>query len=156
MMAVCAWIAVPAPLPITLQTFAVLLATGLLGFKGSVASVATYILLGAVGLPVFSGFSGGIGVLSGPTGGYVIGFLLIPVVSHFVRYISKGKYLALSLALGIVACYLCGSIWYALWLGDGSLLSALAATVLPFILPDAVKLILSLIIIKRVGRFVCP
>ena len=152
---ICAWITVPAPLPFTLQTFAIFLATGLLGFKGSVASVAVYILAGAVGLPVFSGFSAGTGVLSGPTGGYIIGFLFIPIVSHLVRRVFKGKYLTVSLVAGLVICYLCGSIWYAFWLGEGSYIASLTATVLPFILPDAVKLFIAVIIIRRIGRFVC-
>ena len=73
--AVCAWITVPGPVPFTMQTFGVFLALRLLGGKRGSISVALYILLGAAGLPVFSGFKAGIGVLIGPTGGYILGFI---------------------------------------------------------------------------------
>ncbi len=73
--AVCSWISVPMTVPVTLQTFGVFAAVGILGGRRGTMSVLLYILLGAVGLPVFSGFSGGIGRLTGNTGGYIVGFL---------------------------------------------------------------------------------
>ena len=73
--AVCAWITVPFTVPFTMQTFAVFLAVLLFGSARGMLSILLYIALGAVGLPVFSSFGGGIGVLIGPTGGYIIGFL---------------------------------------------------------------------------------
>ena len=76
LLAVCSWISVPAPVPFTLQTFGVFCALGLLGGRRGSTAVLLYILLGAVGLPVFSGFQGGLGKLLGPTGGYILGFLL--------------------------------------------------------------------------------
>ena len=78
---VCGWICIPSAVPFTLQTLAVFLCIMLLGTKRSLAAVITYILLGAVGCPVFSGFRGGIGTLLGPTGGYITGFVLICAVS---------------------------------------------------------------------------
>ena len=75
MMTVCSWISVPAAVPFTMQTFGVFMAIGLLGGKRGTAAVAVYLLLGAAGLPVFSGFTGGIGHIVGPTGGYPIGFM---------------------------------------------------------------------------------
>ena len=78
LMAVCSWISIPAPAPLapfTLQTFAVFLILLLLGGRRGFFTVLTYILLGAVGLPVFAQFMGGVGVLFGTTGGYIIGFL---------------------------------------------------------------------------------
>ena len=72
--AVCSWISIPTVVPFTLQTFAVFSVLGLLGGKRGTISVLIYILLGAVGVPVFAGFSGGFGVILGPTGGYIIGF----------------------------------------------------------------------------------
>ena len=84
LMAICSWISIPAPVPFTLQTFAVFLAPGLLGGKMGTIAVGTYLLLGAVGLPVFAGFSGGIGALLGATGGYLLGFTSpIPVMTPF-------------------------------------------------------------------------
>ena len=74
-MAICSWISIPAAVPFTLQTFGVFIAVGVLGRKRGSLSVLVFILLGAIGIPVFANFSGGIGVLAGPTGGYIIGFL---------------------------------------------------------------------------------
>ena len=73
--AICSWISIPTVVPFTLQTFAVFLAVAVLGGKRGTLSVIVYVLLGAVGLPVFSGFKGGIGVLLNTTGGYIIGFI---------------------------------------------------------------------------------
>ena len=76
LIAICSWISIPTAVPFTLQTFAVFLALGVLGGKLGTLSVAVYLLLGAVGLPVFAGFQGGLGALLGATGGYLAGFLL--------------------------------------------------------------------------------
>ena len=77
LIAICSWISIPTTVPFTLQTFAVFLAVGVLGGKRGSLSVLIYILLGAVGIPVFAGFSGGFGILLGQTGGYIVGFLCI-------------------------------------------------------------------------------
>ena len=75
--AIGSWISIPTMIPFTLQTFAVFITVGILGGKRGAAAVSLYILLGVVGIPVFAGFKGGIGVLLGNTGGYILGFLLI-------------------------------------------------------------------------------
>ena len=75
LMAICAWITIPAAVPFTMQTFAVFLTAGLLGGKRGTIVVLVYLLLGAVGLPVFSGFAGGLGYMTGVTGGYLVGSL---------------------------------------------------------------------------------
>ncbi|MBR6474866.1 MAG: biotin transporter BioY, partial [Lachnospiraceae bacterium] len=80
LIAACSWITIPFMVPFTLQTFAVFTIVGLLGGRKGFLSILVYILLGAVGLPVFSGFKGGIGVLAGTTGGYIIGFLFIALI----------------------------------------------------------------------------
>ena len=74
--AIGSWISIPTMIPFTLQTFAVFITVGILGGKRGAAAVSLYILLGVVGIPVFAGFKGGIGVLLGNTGGYILGFLL--------------------------------------------------------------------------------
>jgi len=74
-MAICSWISIPATVPFTLQTFAVFMAVGLLGGKRGTIAVLTYVLLGAIGVPVFAGFSGGIGALLGNSGGFFVGFV---------------------------------------------------------------------------------
>ena len=79
-MAVCSWISIPMTVPFTLQTFGVFMAVGVLGGKRGTLAVLVYILLGVVGVPVFAGFSGGIGVLLNTTGGYIVGFLFSALV----------------------------------------------------------------------------
>ena len=85
----CAWISVPTPVPFTMQSMAVLTVAALLGPKAGCASVGVYLLLGAVGMPVFSGFRGGAQALLGPTGGYLIGFLLCAFATGMAS--QKGK-----------------------------------------------------------------
>ena len=78
LMAICSFISIPlgfTPVPVNLATLGVFLAGGLLGKKYGTVSIAVYVLLGAVGVPVFAGFKGGVGVLAGPTGGYIIGYI---------------------------------------------------------------------------------
>ena len=85
-MAICSWISIPAAVPFTLQTFGVFVAVGVLGGKRGTLSILVFILLGAIGVPVFAGFSGGIGVLAGTTGGYIIGFLFSKTVLVLVKF----------------------------------------------------------------------
>ena len=92
LMAVCSWISIPTAIPFTLQTMAVFLAVGLLGGKRGTLAVTAYVLLGAVGAPVFANFSGGIGILLGQTGGYILGFRswLVSVSARAILIRSKG------------------------------------------------------------------
>ena len=85
-MAICSWISIPTAVPFTLQTFGVFVAVGVLGGKRGTLSILVFILLGAIGVPVFAGFSGGIGVLAGTTGGYIIGFLFSKTVLVLVKF----------------------------------------------------------------------
>ena len=152
LMAVCSWISIPAiaPLPpFTLQTFAVFLILLLLGGRRGFFTVLTYILLGAVGLPVFAQFMSGVGVLFGTTGGYIIGFLFSAVVYWALeRVIGDKPVLKIAaLVLGLLVCYAFGTAWfmvvYARQAGAVGLGTALAWCVLPFIIPDLVKLALA-------------
>lgn len=95
LMAICSWISVPMTVPVTLQTFAVFTAAGLLGMKRGTAAVLIYILLGAIGLPVFAGFTGGFGILAGSTGGYIIGFAFSALVVGSITKPSGRKQLCL-------------------------------------------------------------
>ena len=79
-MAICSWISIPLVVPVTLQTFAVFLAVGLLGGKRGTIAVCAYIFLGAIGVPVFAGFGGGPGALLGQSGGYIIGFIFTALI----------------------------------------------------------------------------
>ena len=160
LMAVCAWISIPAAVPFTLQTFAVFTAIGLLGGKRGTIAVAVYILLGAMGVPVFSGFSGGPGALLGVTGGYIIGFLAAALVMWGgTHLLGNGTWaLALGMVLGLAACYALGTAWfivvYTRTKGAVTLLAVLSKCVFPFVVPDLIKIALSLLITDRVRRLV--
>ena len=158
LLAVCGWISIPLPpIPFTLQTFGVFAAMLFLGGRRSLLAVGVYLLLGAVGLPVFSGFRGGVGVLLEATGGYLLGFLLCTLVYWLVtsRFgLSTASRLAGCL-LGLLACYAFGTLWYLQLYVDGAAdpLPVLAACVLPFVIPDLIKLGLAVLLQRRLGRY---
>ena len=113
-MAICSWISIPATVPFTLQTFGVFLAVGVLGGKRGTLSILVYILLGAVGVPVFAGFSGGIGSLFGNAGGYIIGFLVGALVMWGMEKVMGRKTwaLAVQMVVGLIVCYAFGTAWF--------------------------------------------
>ena len=155
LMAICAWITVPMAVPFTMQTFAMGLCAGLLSPRRSGLTVLVYILLGAVGLPVFSGFNAGAGALAGPTGGYIIGFLPMTVVASVLLRRAGTGFLPrmLALAAGLLVCYAFGTVWF-LWAytrssGAIGLVTVLAKCVFPFVLPDLVKLALAEAVARR-------
>ena len=159
LIAVCAWITIPGAVPFTLQTMGVFLAVGLLGGKRGTAAVLVYILLGAVGMPVFSGFSGGVGRLLGTTGGYIIGFLVAALAMWAMEAIfGKAKWvLPVSMLLGLLLCYAFGTAWflvlYTQTKGAISVASVLSMCVVPFIIPDLLKIALALLLTSRLKRF---
>ncbi len=154
LMAVSAWIQIPAPIPVTLQTLGVYLACGVLGGGGALISTAIYILLGTIGLPLFSGFSGGVGMLFGATGGFIVGFLFIPLALWiFEKTKFKAQALIFGTALGTIVCYFIGAAWYSLIYMKGSVgfLAAIITCVLPYIIPDAIKLTVAIIVSNRIN-----
>ena len=151
-MAVCSWISIPAMVPFTLQTFGVFLAVGVLGGKRGTLSILVYLLLGAAGVPVFAGFSGGPSVLFGNTGGYIIGFLFSALVMWVMeQFLGKKRgVLALSMLLGLLVCYIFGTAWFMFIYGKNTgeigLMTALGWCVFPYIIPDLLKIALALAI----------
>ena len=135
-------------IPISLSTFAVYIAAGILGNKRGTMAVLTYILLGAIGLPVFSGFSGGVQKLFGITGGYIIGYLPCVYISgHFIKKAEEKKWVYLiGLSLGTLACYTLGTLWFMLQASVTPLI-ALSTCVFPFIPGDIIKIIAATTII---------
>ena len=154
-MAVCSWITVPAAVPFTLQTMGVFLAVGLLGGKRGTISVLVYLFLGAIGLPVFSGFAGGLGYMMGATGGYIIGFLFSALIMWFMEksFGRDMKILILSMVLGLILCYAFGTAWFmTVYSGSNGpidLATALGWCVFPFIIPDAIKIAVACLLIRR-------
>lgn len=157
LMAICSWISIPMTVPFTLQTFAVFMAVGLLGGKRGTLSVLIYILLGAVGVPVFAGFTGGVGVLLNSTGGYIVGFLFSALVMWGVERLFGRKPVVqiISMILGLIVCYALGTIWfmvvYTKNTGAVGLGTVLGWCVIPFIIPDLVKIVLAFVL-SRVLR----
>lgn len=159
LMAVCAWIAVPATVPFTLQTFAVFFTLLTLGGRRGGFAVVTYLLMGMVGLPVFAGFRGGLGVLLGTTGGYLVGFIVMALIFRAVTAPKPDsmKLGVLGCILGLAGCYAFGTAWflvaYARQSGAMGLGTALGMCVIPFLLPDAVKLMLAVWVARRVKKY---
>lgn len=153
-MVVCSQIIIPfGQVPFTLQTLAVLLSAGLLGSKRAGCSVLVYILLGAVGLPVFSGFSGGLGFLLGPTGGYITGFLFTAlVVGIITEKLGKNIWvLVLAMTLGILICYTFGTAWFCIIMKK-DIVYGLILCVAPYIIPDTLKIIISIFMVRRLHK----
>ena len=158
LMAVCSWISIPAAVPFTLQTFAVFCNLGVIGGKRGTFAIVVYLLLGALGVPVFAGFGGGIGVLIGVTGGYLLGFILMGLVYWLGERVGKGSRAIQisSMLLGLFLCYAFGTAWfmfvYARQSGAVTLATALAWCVLPFLIPDLAKMALALLLSTKLRR----
>ena len=148
--AICSWVTIPFyVVPFTLQTLGVFLTLRFLGSKRGTVAIAVYLVLGALGVPVFAGFTGGIGRLLGPTGGYLVGFLVSGLVMMLLDRWKTGKYVwtLLKMAIAMAACYLVGTVWFAFQYTSMSIGAVLMACVVPFLIPDAVKILVA----ERVG-----
>lgn len=158
-MAVSAWITVPlGPVPFTLQVFAMVFAILVLPPREAITSIAIYLLMGAVGLPVFSSMRGGIGVLVGPTGGFLWGWLLgALLVAAFLKIVGS-KLGERSIAIDIIAaflflatCYACGWIQLAAVTHMG-MAAAFATAIVPFIIVDTIKIIAAIFVARSAKR----
>lgn len=160
LIAICSWISIPATVPFTLQTFGVFMAVGLLGGKRGSLAVLVYILLGAIGLPVFSGFTGGLGILFNTTGGYIIGFYFSALAMWGIETLFGRKPVVqiLSMIVGLIICYVLGTIWFmAVYLrstGPVSVGTVLAWCVIPFIIPDLLKIALAYVLSGRLRKYI--
>lgn len=150
LIAICSWISIPTAIPFTLQTFAIFLAVLVLGGKRGTLSVIVYVLLGAVGVPVFAEFTGGIGIIMNTTGGYIIGFIFAALIMWLMESLFGRKLWVqgVSMALGMLAYDAVGTAWFMLVYmrnsGAIGLTTALGWCVLPFVIPDLVKIALAL------------
>ena len=146
-------IPLPGLVPISLATFGVMMAGLLLGWQYGLIAVGVYVLLGAVGVPVFAGFKGGISALMGPTGGYIIGYLPyvalagLPVKSWHDSFLGR----CVLLLLGTLACYILGTAWFIHATGR-TLAESMGLCVLPFLPGDAVKIALSAFLAPRLRK----
>ena len=152
---VCAWVTFPTAVPFTLQTLAVFLTALFLDFKYSLLSIFIYIGIGAVGFPAFSGFQGGAGVLLGPTGGYITGFVFIILAVGIAKKLFPDSFFAeiFSLITGLALCYLFGTIWFML-VSKTDFISAIIICVLPYVVFDGMKILLALILCKKLRKII--
>ena len=157
LMCVSALIYIPTVVPITLQTLVLYLSLLFIGGWQTAAVVALYIAIGAVGLPVFSGFSGGVGRLFDASGGFIIGMLAAALIWWLLEKILPFKIKARAVILfsaSLAVLYICGTLWYAfVYLGgsDG-LIPALTVCVLPFIVPDVLKICTAYVISEKLKK----
>ncbi|MBQ6018529.1 MAG: biotin transporter BioY [Clostridiales bacterium] len=161
---VFSWISIPAgPVPFTLQTMAILAVMLTCGGRRGTLAILVYLLMGACGVPVFAGFKGGIAAFAGPTGGFLIGFILAALVYRMLEKLIFSRFMTSTVKIWIfgavnsvifeIVMYITGVIWfmtvYALQTGPVGLSSVMSWCVLPFIVPDTVKLIAAVIIGER-------
>lgn len=135
------------PVPVTLTNLVLYLSVFLLGTKGATVSYLVYLLLGAVGLPVFSGYQGGLAKLAGPTGGYLVGFILMTIIGGLFMQFSKVNPIitGLGMALGTAVTYLFGTIWFVN-LMKCEFGYALGVCVFPFIPFDLGKIVIACVL----------
>ena len=147
--AICAWLSIPIPpVAFTLQTFGLLLTLGVLGGKWGSISVWLYLLLGLIGLPVFSGFRGGAAALLDATGGFLWGFAVGAPVYWALEKLGKIP----AMAGFQLVCYGCGCWWFSVYAGNVGMAAAVMACVVPYLIPDAIKLWLAYSVGKRLKK----
>jgi len=153
---ICSWIAIPITPPISLQIFGILACAGILGFRRSVVACAVWVALGALGLPVFAAFGGSVGVLLGPSGGYIFGFVIASaIVGATSDRTERTLPLALAMTAGVAVSYLCGALWYFFaYSGGEGFAAVLGVCVAPFIVWDLPKLLLALVITRKLKKYI--
>lgn len=154
--AVCSQIQIPLPqIPINLALFAVFMAGAVLGGGYGALSMAAFVLLGAVGVPVFAGFKGGFAAVTGATGGYIIGYVVCAWLTGFIiRHTNDKIYMMIiAMIIGLAACYILGTAWF-MTISGNSLKVSLSYCVLPFLPGDAVKITLAAFMANRVRHMV--
>ena len=141
------------PIPVSLLNFMICLCACVLGWRGCTISTAVYLLLGLVGLPVFSGGTGGLAKLAGPTGGFLIGYLFVAIIGGFgAEYFRRRTagmrrpvFTGLSLILATAVLYLFGTVWFVIE-AQAAFAYALSVCVLPFVLLDLAKIIVAVLL----------
>ncbi|SHH55215.1 biotin transport system substrate-specific component [Sporobacter termitidis DSM 10068] len=149
---ICVLSPIPLPpvfgvIPLTLTTFAIYIAASTLNWKYGTLAVCVYILIGLIGVPVFSNFGAGVPRIVGPTGGFIIGYIPMALVTGlFVdKFEQKRWAYPVAMVLGALPLYACGTLWYAVS-QHVPFAAALAACVVPFLIGDAIKIIAASVI----------
>lgn len=142
-----------SPVPISFTNLVIYLALYVLGMKAGTLSYLVYLLLGFAGLPVFSGFSGGVAKVAGPTGGYLVGFIFLAIVTGFLFDHSSGNRVieVVGMVIGLAICYIFGTVWLSAQLGR-TFIEGLSVGVIPYLPGDAVKIVLAVAFGPRLRR----
>lgn len=142
-----------SPVPISFTNLAIYLALYVLGAKAGTISYLIYLLLGFVGLPVFSGFTGGVAKLAGPTGGYLVGFIFMAIVAGLMIDHFPGRYVlhVLGMIAGLAICYLFGTVWLVKQL-EMNFMGGLGVGVIPYLPGDAVKILFAVLVGPKLRR----
>lgn len=149
-----------SPVGITLGSFLVYLTAALLGPTRGLVSIALYLLLGFFGIPVFSGYTAGVGVLTGPSGGFLLGYLpCVWMTGLFVRKRRGGRngilLFVAGMLLGTVLLYGVGVLWfYFVYAESAAFGEVLATCVVPFLLPDVIKIIIATVLYRPMVRLI--
>ena len=143
------------PIPLSLATFVIYMAASVLGWKLGGVTVILYITIGAIGLPVFSGFAGGFQKLAGVTGGYIIGYIPCALATGFVIEKSGERLWSypLGMAIGTILLYTLGTVWFSVQTGNG-IAAALLICVVPFLIGDSLKIVAATIVAPQVRKLV--
>lgn len=141
------------PVPISIVPLVILLSVYLLGTKKGTIAVLLYLLIGAVGVPVFSGFAGGFGKIAGPTGGYMLGYIFMALIAGWFihRFYDNLVIQFLGMLLGLAVLYAFGTAWLSISAGM-SFQAALAAGVIPFVAFDVVKIIIAIALGRTIRK----
>lgn len=152
---ISAWISIPFAIGFTLQIFAIFLISGCFPLEISLSAVILYLLLGVLGIPVFSGFNTGISALTGASGGFLVGFVFsVLIISTYKKHYGKKKYLyLLTMSVSLLLCYFFGCVWY-MYLYKASLWAALGICVTPFLVPDIIKILLVFIAFNKMFPYI--
>ena len=150
-------IAIPFPIPLTLQIFGIFLALMLLGGASGAASVTLYVALGVIGLPVFAGFGSGFGYILGASGGFIIAFppaslIFLSLEAAFGKGERKGLVYSF---IAMIFIYLSGALWFSyVYSGGSGFIAALTVCVIPYIIPDVIKILLAFYLSKRIKKII--
>ncbi len=140
--------------PVSLATFGVMIIGSFLNLKCAIVSVLVYIILGSIGLPVFSSFGSGLGVIFGATGGYIIAYPIMAAVISIIADKNKKHRKTMPLfsyIISLIVCYSLGSVWYSA-VTQIPFKNALTVAVLPFIIPDLIKIFLAIITVSAAEK----
>lgn len=134
-------------IPFNLALFIIFIISSIFTLKDTIIIIGLYIILGLIGIPVFAGYIGGIGALTGVTGGFIIGYIPCAIIINLIQKLNKNNYFisAISMVIGLTICYLCGVIFFVI-LTSSSVIYTLSVLVLPFIIIDVLKIIIACII----------